>query len=94
MARVGYKYYIVVNNSTGRIDNECVECRLVRSSTSQPTPATDDSHWLKDISKTDYNVMLESRRCNGNFMNKWDNVQGEPVEDVAEDDVAEDENLN
>ena len=44
MARVGYKYYIVVNNSTGRIDNDCVQCRLIRSSTSQPTPATDDSH--------------------------------------------------
>ena len=59
MARVGYKYYIVVNNSTGRIDDNCVQCRLVRSSTSQPTPVTDDSHELKDISKTDFNVMLE-----------------------------------
>ena len=81
MARVGYKYYIVVNNSTGRIDNDCVECRLVRSSTSQSTPATDGSHEVEDISKTDFNVMLSVDR-NGNFKNKWDNGQGKPVEDV------------
>ena len=117
MARVGYKYYIVVNNSTGRIDNDCVQCRLVRSSTSQPTPVTDANHEMLDISKTDFNLMLEidyqldyqldnetsnetsnqlENIDNRRFKNKWDLEQGKPVEDVvedvAEDDVAEDEN--
>ena len=68
---------------------------------------------LKDISKTDFDLMLEidyqldnetsnltsdetsgqlDYIDNSRFKDKWDLEQGAPVEDVAEDDVVEDEN--
>jgi len=53
MARIGYKYYIIVKTSSGRIENDCVQCHLVRASTSQPVPTTDGSHTVFDVSKTD-----------------------------------------
>lgn len=81
MARIGYKYYIIVNSTTGKFDTNCGVCQAIRSSTSQPTPTGDASHNVLDISKVDYNLMVE-RDNNGGYKRKWDTGQGKPVDDT------------
>ena len=81
MARIGRLYYIVVNKTTGRIDNNCSSCKTVNTNIKNGLPTVDNAHDVHDLSRSDYQTMNVYNQALGGFRNKWSKGQGKPVED-------------
>lgn len=87
MARVGRLYYIIVNKASGRIEDNCVECRTIATSISQPIPTTDVLHTVIVVDRIEHSRMKTripdlSDLFKVKYQYKWDKGQGKPVEDV------------